>query len=42
MPEKTRLAAIVEDIEARGFEEADDLLLDFLLTCWPSTSAQSQ
>jgi hypothetical protein len=42
MPENPPLAAIVEDIDARGFEEADDLLLDFMRLCWPTIRAQSQ
>ena len=42
MAEKTPVAAIVEDIDARDFEAADDLLLDFLLTCWPTTRGQRQ
>ncbi len=42
MPEDTHLAAIVEDIDARGLEESDELLVDFLRRCWPTTLAQVQ
>ena len=42
MPEENRLAAIVEDIDARGLDDFDDLLVAFLRTCWPTIGAQSQ
>ena len=42
MPEETRLAAIVGEIDACGLDEFDDLLVDLLCTCWPTIRAQSQ
>ncbi len=42
MPDDTRLAAIVEDIDGRDLEEFDELLVDLLRTCWPTISAQAQ
>ena len=42
MPENPPVAAIVEDIDGRDFEQSDDLLLDFLRTCWPTVCTQRQ